>query len=134
MTNQYAIIDQNRTSGALLHSGTDNSAETIRQVGGADGGVSVTGLHGVPKITAVTVANGTATALPGTTLTNRKTFFAYNSGSVTVWLGGTEVTASNTGGIPVGTSEYSPVIDLGTAVLYAIAGTIGGTLTIMEVS
>ena len=91
-------------------------------------------LCGVVLATAVTVANGTATAIPGTTLTNRKTFTCFNSGTTKCWLGGTGVTASDVGGIPVGTQEYSPSVDMGTAIIYGISGTSGGTLTVFEVS
>lgn len=134
MADQYAIQDQNQFPALIAHTGTANTAETIRGVFGADGGFLLTGLHGVVLTTTVSVANGTATALPGTTLTNRKTFTCFNSGTAKCWLGGTGVTASDVGGIPVGTQEYSPAVDMGTAIIYGIAGTAGGTLTVFEVS
>lgn len=103
-------------------------------LGTVTGTVDIKPLNGAVLTTAVGVANGTATAIPTTTLTNRKTLICYNAGTVSVWLGGTSVTASNVGGIPVGTAEYSPSFDIGTAVLYGISASAGGTITIFEAS
>lgn len=135
MPNQTAIQDQNYFPALTGHTGTADTANTVRIVAGVDGGLSVTGLHGVPLVTAVTIPTSAGgTALPLSTLANRKSWIAYNSGTVTVWIGGTGVTASNTGGLPIGTGEFSPAIDLGTAVIYGIAASAGGTLTLLEVS
>jgi len=37
-------------------------------------------------------------------------------------------------GLPLGTADYSPSMDLGTTVLYGIADTVGGTAIVLEVS
>ena len=134
MAKQNAIQDENLFPALVAHSGTANTADTQRVVAGADGGLSITGLHGVVLTTAVNVANGTATAIPGTALTNRKSLIMYNAGTTSVWLGGTGVLASNVGGLLVGTAEYSPAFDLGTATIYGIAAAAGGTVTILEAS
>jgi hypothetical protein len=133
-TSTVALQDPNKVSALLGHTDPGTSGTTQRIVAGLDGGMTVTGLHGVPLVTAVTIANGTATALPAITLSRRKAWIAYNSGTTSVWIGGAGITASNTGGIPVGTSDFSPAIDLGTAVIYGIAASNGGTLTVLEVS
>jgi hypothetical protein len=41
MANQYSIQDQNRFPALLVHSGTANTAETIRVVGQTDGAINV---------------------------------------------------------------------------------------------
>lgn len=134
MAKQPSIQDPNLVTALIAHTGTADSADTQRVVAGADGGLYITGLHGVVLTTAVGIANGTATAIPGTILTNRKSLIMYNSGTASIWLGGTGVTASNVGGLLVGTAEYSPAFDLGTAVVYGIAAAAGGTVTVLEVS
>lgn len=90
-------------------------------------------LSGVVLTTAVAVANGTATALPSSTLASRKAFIGYNNGTTDVYLGGTGVTGASDG-IPVGTGDFTPSIDLGTAELYGVAAAAGGTIIVMEVS
>jgi len=134
MADQPARQDPNQFPALVGHTGTAGTAETVRGVFGADGGFYLTGLHGVVLTTAIAVANGTATVLPGTLLANRKSFICFNAGTTKCWLGGTGVTASDTGGIPVGTQEYSPSIDMGTAIIYGIAAAAGGTITVFEIS
>jgi len=133
MAKQHAIYDQNKVSGLIAHTGTTDTAETQRIVAGVDGGLLITGLHGVVLTTAVAVANGTATALPATILSNRKSMVAYNNGTISIYLGGTGVTGAGNG-IPVGTGDFSPAIDLGTAIIYGYGTSAGGTMIVMEVS
>lgn len=85
------------------------------------------------SITNGTVAVGTsATLLPATKAPGRKTWLAYNDGTATVYLGGASVTATT--GIPMGTSAFSPSIDLGNALVYGITAGGNGTVRIMEIS
>jgi len=133
MAKQHAIYDQNKVSGLIAHTGTADTAETQRIVAGVDGGLLITGLHGVVLTTAVAVANGTATALPATILSNRKSMVAYNNGTISIYLGGTGVTGAGNG-IPVGTGDFSPAIDLGTSIIYGYGTSAGGTMIVMEVS
>lgn len=87
------------------------------------GGVVLAGTLGVGT---------TATALPASALSSRKSMIVYNEGSITMYLGGSGVTTST--GIPVGTADFSPSFDLGTTILYGICGTTGGTARVLEVS
>ena len=135
MANQNAQQDDNRFPGLIAHAGTAGTAETQKVVAGADGGIYIAGLHGVALVTAVTVGSASGgTALPPTTLANRKSMFMYNPGTVTVFYGGTGVGTTNTAGIPVGTSEFTHSIDMGTGVLYGRVSGVDGTLTVFEVS
>lgn len=162
MADQYAIQDQNQFPALLGHSGTSNTAETRRIVVTDAGAINVSGdtigtitsisnlakgtitrveggtintnllpLSGVPKATSLAVGT-TATAIPTTPLASRKSCIMYNSGTATIYLGGTEVTTSI--GLPVGTADYSPSMDLGTTVIYGICSTAGGTVRILEIS
>lgn len=135
MADQPAIQDPNRFPALIAHSGTADTADTQRVVAGADGGIYITGLHGVALTTGVAVGTASGgTALPPTTLANRKSMIFYNSGTAKVWFGGTEVGTVDTAGMPLGTTEWSPAFDFGTAVMYARAGIAGGTVTVLEVS
>jgi hypothetical protein len=120
---------QNLLAGTItaLQNGTI-SAGTINV-----GTFSLVPLAGSVLTTAVNIgtASGTA-AIPTTTLSNRKAIIGYNVGTSTVYIGGTGVTT--TSGIPIGTGQYTPSFDLGTAVLYGIAGAPGGTIIALEVS
>lgn len=90
------------------------------------------GLVGSVLTTAQAVGTSAGTALPASSLTNRKTFIGYNIGTTTLYIGGSAVTTTT--GIPISVGQYTPAIDLGAAVLYAIAGTSGGTMLTLEVS
>ena len=91
------------------------------------------GAAGVVLSSAVAVANGTATAIPATALANRKALIFYNSGTTTVYWGGSGVTGAGNG-LPVGTAAYSSPIAMGAGTLYAIASAAGGTVIVGEVS
>src|SRR3972149_5918892 len=80
--------------------------------------------------TAVTVGTS-AVALPASTLTDRKTIFLQNNSNTTIYLGGSAVTTAD--GIKVLKGD-SFSIDIGSVVLYAIAGSAGNEVRVMEIS
>lgn len=82
--------------------------------------VSLNPLRGVPLSTAITVGT-TATALPSTPLSNRRTLIVYNNdSSATLYLGGSGVTTAS--GFPVAAGSYSPPIDAGpNMVVYGVS-------------
>ena len=64
-TNSQALQDLNKFPALLGHTDPGTSGTTQRIVAGADGGVAITGLHGVPLITAMTIPTSAGgTALP----------------------------------------------------------------------
>lgn len=73
--------------------------------------INLNPLQGYAKSTAITVGTS-ATALPSTPLGYRKSLVAYNNSStVTLYVGGSDVTTAN--GIPVPPLSYSPSFDAG---------------------
>lgn len=70
--------------------------------------ISLNGLGGFAKATAVTVTSG-LTVLPGTALTDRRSLIIYNNSNQTLEIGGSTFTFGN--GLPIPTLSYSPVID-----------------------
>lgn len=118
------------TSGTIT-SVSNLAKGTITRLEGGTVSTSQIPLSGVPKATSLAVGT-TATAIPTTPLASRKSVIMYNSGTAVIYLGGTAVTTSS--GLPVGTADYSPSIDLGTAVIYGRCSTAGGTIRILEVS
>ena len=129
---------------AMLHAGTIANVGTIPGVGVVTSITNLAGgtvsnnllpLGGVVLSTSVAIGT-TATAIPASALASRKSLIGYNSGTATVYLGGTGVTSgtATTMGIPVGTGAWMPGIDLGTTILYGIGATVGGTINVMEVS
>lgn len=96
--------------------------------------ITLNALNGSFKSTTLNVTT-TATALPSTNLTNRRSLIIYNNSSNTVYLGNSSVTISgSTQGLPVPANSYGPTLDAGSnMVLYGIAG---GTssVTVMEMS
>jgi len=134
MADQHASQDGNQFPAMLGHSGTAGTAETRKVVVDDDGSFGIASLHGVVKARAVAIGT-VPTLIPGTAspLANRKAFIFYNSGTATVYIGGSTV-AAGTSGFPVGTADYSPPIDLGQAALYGICSTAGGTISLLEVS
>jgi hypothetical protein len=87
-------------------------------------------LYGTAKSTAVTVSGGPS-LLPGVRLANRKDFLMYNSSTVTVFLGGSDVTTNN--GIPVaaGTSFN---MQAGAIQLYAVVSGTNQVVRVLEAS
>ena len=82
--------------------------------------IDVNPLRGVFKTTAVTVTTS-ATALPTSSLSNRRSIIVYNNdASVTLYIGGSDVSATN--GVPVTAGTYSAPVDAGSSMtLYGIA-------------
>ena len=127
-TAEIFALGGNPTTGGLYVHDINAGSGTILA-----GTIDILPLSGAVLTTAVAVANGTATALPTTILTNRKSFIAYNNGTTPLYLGGTGITrASNA--ILVGTGDFSPAVDLGTASIYGVGTSAGGTMIVMEVS
>ena len=127
------------TTGSLSNLATIGTIQnlvsgTIVQASGTltTGSIDILPLSGLVLTTAVTIGTVGTAAIPSTVLTNRKALIGFNTGTVTVYLGGTGVTT--TSGIPIGTNAFTPSIDLGTGILYGIAGTTGGTIIAMEIS
>lgn len=82
--------------------------------------ISINGLGGVAKSTAITVTSS-ATALPTSALTDRRGVVIFNNDSSTIlYIGGADVTTTN--GMPVPAQAYSPALDIGdNFTLYGIA-------------
>ena len=130
------------TSVSNLAGGTVGVVSSVTNLAGGTLGILTNGtvatnilpLGGVVLTTAVTLGTAAGgSALPASALSGRKSMICYNVGTLTCYIGGTGV--STTAGIPIGTAEYSPAIDLGTTILYGISSaTAGATLVVMEVS
>lgn len=94
--------------------------------------ISINGLQGSALATAVTVTTS-ATALPTTALTNRRSLVVYNNSSVTVFIGGSSVTTSN--GMPIAAGTYSPAIDASPGlVIYGIVASSTADMRVLELS
>ena len=109
--------------------GLDTSANTIK-IDPANNTVTFGGYDGSILTTAVTVGTA-AVALPASTLISRKTLFIQNNSNTTIYLGGSGVTTAD--GILVKKGD-SFSIDIGSATLYAIAGSAGNEVRVMEIS
>lgn len=70
--------------------------------------VSLNGLGGFLKTTAVTVTNA-LTPLPGEVLSSRRTIMLYNNGSQTLEIGGSTFTFGQ--GVPIAAGTWGPSID-----------------------
>lgn len=106
-------------------------AGTITKIEGGTLATNLLPLAGVVHGTSVAIGT-TATAIPASPLASRKSIIFYNLGTSRIWLTGSGGIGST--GIPVGTADYSPAIDVGTSVIYGVADTAGGTVTTFEVS
>lgn len=95
--------------------------------------VTLNALQGSVHTSASTVGT-TAVTLPNYgQLFNRRSVIIYNNSANTIYLGGSDVTASN--GMPVPASSYSPILDAGyTMVIYGIASQNGNNVRVLEVS
>lgn len=94
---------------------------------------NLNGLQGFAKSTSVTVGT-TLTELPAYgELNNRRTMILYNNGSQTIYIGGSDVTASN--GLPIPSSTYSPPIDAGVNLkVYGLTASGSSDVRVLEVS
>jgi hypothetical protein len=87
-------------------------------------------VSGTLLATAVTVGTS-ATVLPATTLSDRDSILVYNNGTATIYIGGSGVTTAS--GIPVEPgASWSD--DLGETAVYAISGTAGQNVRVLEES
>lgn len=86
--------------------------------------------NGAYKSTAVAVGT-VAVALPTAQLRNRVAIQVYSGGTVPIYLGGSDVSATN--GVVLGTGATSVLMPAGNAVLYAISAG-GGTARVFEIS
>lgn len=130
----------NLASGTLLSSGTTTGVGVVTSL--TQGSINVTAgtitagtfslnpLAGSVLTTLVAMGTAGTAAIPTTALSGRKALIAYNSGTTTVYIGGSGVSTAS--GIPIPINSYTPSFDLGTGVLYGIGG--GGTLTALEIS
>lgn len=95
--------------------------------------ININPLRGFIKTTAATVTT-TLTTLPSYgVLDNRRAILIYNNSSNTIYVGGSDVTATN--GMPVPASSYSPILDAGIKmIIYGIASTGSNNVRVMEAS
>lgn len=93
--------------------------------------ININSLKGVPKSTLVSVGTS-ATPLPATPLTQRRSLILFNDSANTIYMGGADVTTAD--GLPVTTQTYSPPIDAGQyMIVYAIAES-ASNVRVFEVS
>lgn len=94
--------------------------------------VSLNPLRGSVLTTAMTVGTS-VTALPASSLANRRGILVYNNdSSTTLYIGGSAVTTST--GMPIPPLSYSPALDLGpNMIVYGIAGS-SINIRVMELS
>lgn len=95
--------------------------------------INVNPLRGYVKSTAQT-ASTTPVKLPPTSLYNRRSVGFYNnSSSITVYMGGSDVTSVN--GIPVAAGSYSPVVECGPNMLvYIVTASSTADCRVLELS
>lgn len=95
---------------------------------------NINALNGIFKTTTLTVGTS-ATVLPPTSITNRRSLTIYNNSANTVYLGGNTVSVAGVGqGLPLLASSYSPPFDAGVnMLLYGISSS-PSSVTIMEMS
>jgi hypothetical protein len=83
-----------------------------------------------PLSSTVTVLN-TATPLPASVLTNRKTVMLYNTDQKTMYIGGSGVTVAN--GFPVPSGEFTFPYPVNESPLYGIYATGSGDVRVLEI-
>lgn len=94
--------------------------------------ISINSLRGAVLTTPITITS-TATALPSSPLANRRAIMVYNNSSTTIYIGNNTVTTAT--GMPVPTSSYSPILDMGQYMtLYGIIATGTANVRVLEVS
>lgn len=136
-----AHFDANQVPSSMGVIGVQGTADTQgtaqplpASVDAQTGGWNVVRIGAVGSVltTAVNIGTTGTAALPTTALANRKAMFFYNAGTSSVAYGGTGLTYA--GGIPVGTGDESRALSVGTAQVFAIAQTAGGTVIVFEIS
>ena len=94
--------------------------------------VSLNPNRGTVLATAVTVTT-TLTPLPGTALADRRSMTIYNNGSVSIFVGGANVTSST--GIPVAAGTYGPSLDAGPLnIIYAVTASSSADVRVLEMN
>lgn len=93
--------------------------------------IVVGGTAGTPLASAVTVGV-TAVALPASALADRKALYIFNNGSVPIYVGGSAVTTAT--GVPVKPGRGQGFDAAAACVLYAISGTAGQNVRVLELS
>lgn len=92
---------------------------------------NINALRGIPKSTVMNILIS-ATPIPATPLTQRRSVSFYNDSDNTVYIGGTDVSTSN--GFPVLPGTYSPPIEAGEHMkIYGIAAS-SSSIRVLEVS
>lgn len=96
--------------------------------------ISINALAGTTKSRTVTVGSSTPVPLPGEVLAYRRSLVVYNNSStITLYVGGSDVSASN--GMPVPPNSYSPAFDAGDKmVIYGIAASSSIDVRTLEAS
>jgi len=96
--------------------------------------ISINSLGGTVKSRAITVNATTPTPLPDEVLAYRRSLVIYNNSStVILYVGGSDVTATN--GMPVPPSSYSPSFDAGPKmIVYGIAASSTINVRVIEAS
>lgn len=91
-------------------------------------------LRGVIHTTSATVTTALTVLPTYGVLANRRSVSLYNnSSSVTIYIGGSDVTATN--GLPVPPLSYSPAFDFGTKmILYGVTSSSSADVRVMELS
>lgn len=94
--------------------------------------VSINPSRGETKATAITVTT-TLTPLPPTALFDRRSMTLYNNGSVTIYVGGANVTSAT--GVPVGAGLWGPSLDVGPKnIVYAVTASGSSDIRVLEMS
>lgn len=94
--------------------------------------MSIRPLRGEVKSRTITVTTS-ITPLPDEVLSYRRSLVVYNNSSSVIYIGGSDVTATN--GMPVPASSYSPPIDAGPKmIVYGIVATGTANVRVLEVS
>ena len=95
--------------------------------------ISINSLNGYVKTTAATVTSSLTPLPTYGVLSSRRSMIIYNNGSVTVYIGGSDVTSSN--GLPVPASTYSPPLDnCVNTILYGVTSSSTSDVRVMEIS
>lgn len=94
--------------------------------------ININPLRGTVKSRNITVGV-TATPLPDEILAYRRSLIIYNNGASTLYIGGSDVSATN--GLPVPATSYSPALDAGPKmVLYGISASGNINVRVLEAS